>query len=256
MIKRKEIPTVSSRYWDRAWSLVDGCTHVSEGCDHCWLEQMNKRFGDGKWGKAAFKWDRIDIPKRRRVPTTYAIWSDLFHEDVTDDEICQAIDVMECEAPQHTYLIITKRPERAYDIIHGYHNIPNVWLGVTAENQEQADKRIPILLQLPAAVRFVSVEPMLGAIDLSDYVWEHDNRDGLSERDALDWVICGGETGPGARPMDPTWGCMLDRQCRDAGVPFFFKRWGNHTYDIEMPREYPESYFTHNNLHAADSTSG
>ena len=155
---------------------------------------------------------------------------------------------MECEAPKHTYLVLTKRPERAYDILRCYHKVSNIWLGVTAENQEQADKRIPVLLQIPAAVRFVSVEPMLSKTDLSPYLEpttytkSDGGRKGFRRVEyGLDWVICGAETGPGARLMDTLWALDLRDQCQKAGVPFFFKGWGNNYGSIEytMPMERP-----------------
>lgn len=111
--------------------------------------------------------------------------------------------------------------------------LPNVWLGVTAENQAQADKRIPILLKIPAAVRWVSCEPLLGPINLGRLVWFREGFDPpwfqqqFYRRRRIDWVVCGAETGPGARPCDPEWVRSLRDQCQAAGVPFFFKRWSD-----------------------------
>jgi protein gp37 len=169
------------------------------------------------------------------------------------------------KCPQHTFMVLTKRPKIAWEHTHNtmlrpYFGLPNLWLGVTVENQEQADKRIPVLLQIPAAVRFVSVEPMLGPvnlswIDLGEHVtqgygprriiwdvlrgWEFQYEPGkerykdlakakcmVSLGARMDWVICGGETGHGARPMHPDWVRSLRDQCQDAGVNFFFKQWG------------------------------
>jgi protein gp37 len=132
---------------------------------------------------------------------------------------------------------------------------PNVWLGVTAENQQRADERIPILLQIPAAVRFVSVEPMLGPVDLTQIdiggnVWinsltgdckSYHPYGGMwkinESKNKLDWVICGGETGPGARPMHPEWARSLRDQCQAAGTPFFFKQWGKYISISQMPED-------------------
>ena len=131
---------------------------------------------------------------------------------------------------RHGFLILTKRPERMraaidniYDPADVLRLLPNVWLGVTAETQEWADKRIPILLQTPAAVRFVSVEPMLGPVDLEPYLH------------GIDWVICGAETGPRARPIEETWVYDLVAQCRMAGVPFWFKSWGTGKGRLLLP---------------------
>jgi protein gp37 len=180
--------------------------------------------------------------------------SDLFHENVSDEMRDRIIAVMAL-CPQHVFQVLTKRPERmlAYfsnreaairvlkaksNIWQGRHQrdeslglprmtpdymLPNLWLGVSVENQASADERIPLLLQTPAAVRFVSCEPLLGPVDL---------RDGLGLMGAmgdLDWVIAGGESGPGARPMHPDWARGLRDQCAAAGVPFFFKQWGEFT---------------------------
>jgi protein gp37 len=152
--------------------------------------------------------------------------SDLFHPDVPFGFVDHIINAS-YRAPQHTYLILTKRPERMqlYFESCAERGIPaalwmrhglRLWLGVTAENQEQAEKRIPTLLQVPAALRFVSVEPMLSAVDLTS----------ITIRQRINWVICGGESGPGARPMHPDWVRSLRDQCQDAGVPFFLKSWG------------------------------
>lgn len=172
-----------------------------------------------------------------------------------------------CEASQHTYLILTKHPDILAKHIRNIEDwnsseVPHIWFGVTAENQEQADKRIPILLQTPTAVRFVSVEPMLGSIDFTriggdQFGWGRlDALNGLRYIRAnalengcewentpctkLDWVICGGESGPGARPIHPDWVRSLRDQCQAAqaaGVPFLFKQWGEWYASYRMPME-------------------
>lgn len=248
-------------YWDRAWSLVRGCTKVSEGCRHCWAEREshmrtfnpNEKVkaqysgltdGDGRFnGQIRLMENNLDLPLRVKKPTIWAVWNDLFHEDVPELFVLQAFAVM-AETPQHTYLILTKRPERMKDVLTsptvandvwvmtstGLNErkplwpLPNVFLGVTAENQEQADIRIPLLIKTPAAVKFISVEPMLGPIDVSIYFYS-----GWTEPpydDIINLVICGGESGPGARPMHPDWVRSLRDQCQAAGVRFFFKQWG------------------------------
>ncbi len=188
---------------------------------------------------------------------------DLFHEQVPDEFIAAVFDVMTQEGGNHhTYQVLTKRPARALDFLTRYYlngrvpPLPNVWIGVTAEDQERADERIPLLLQTPAAVRFVSIEPMLGQIDLwaiNDGSWyDHEGATqynaltgaawwggtgdhGLGGGPKLDWVICGGESGPGARPMSPEWARQLRDSCADAGVPFLFKQWGSVVRCDQLP---------------------
>jgi protein gp37 len=223
------------------WNPVTGCTKISEGCAHCYAERMSKRLA-GRCGypgtphnfDATLHPDRLDEPLKWRKPRRVFVCSmgDLFHEDVPTDFIWRVIQTC-YEAKQHTFQVLTKRPKRALDVLTRSawwnNDTPqNIWLGVTAENQEQADKRISTILQIPAAVWFVSVEPMLGPVDLSEWI----NPQGATARDdparysLLDWVICGGESGPDARPMHPAWARSLRDQCQMAGVPFFFKQWG------------------------------
>jgi len=169
---------------------------------------------------------------------------DLFHEDVTDGQILAIVtQAARTRVKGHRFLFLTKRPERMKDFFCGliesgftFHEgctrrLPNFfWLGVTAENQARADERIPILLQIPAAVRFVSIEPMLGPVDLREYlkVQRLSGRPGYMRRERdLHWVIVGGETGPGARRMEPAWALNVWQQCEAAGVPFFFKKFGS-----------------------------
>lgn len=243
------------------WNPVTGCTPISEGCRNCYAERMSKRlagrcgYPEGEPFRVTLHPDKLEQPLRWKKPRMIFVCSmgDLFHEDVPEIEIIRVFAVM-ADAQQHTYLVLTKRPERMKEVLTSpsiandvwlmtntgisedkpIWPLPNVWLGVTAENQARADERIPILLQIPAAVRFVSVEPMLGPVDLS----LSDGVDlsmsvgtGLKPGksyliNSLDWVICGGQTGPGARPMHPDWVRSLRDQCKEAGVPFFFKSWG------------------------------
>lgn len=203
-------------------------------------------------GKIGIAPDKVlTAPLRRRKPTRYFVnsMSDLFHPGVPDDVIDRTLAVMAL-SPQHTFQVLTKRTDRVLTYFshvnaHGEtrHEIierkarffiedadawmtecwplPNVWLGTSVEDQRRADERIPELLRTPAAVRFLSCEPLLGPVDLCTV--DHGHAPALSY---LDWVIVGGESGPGARPMHPDWARSLRDQCQAAGVPFFFKQWG------------------------------
>jgi protein gp37 len=256
---------ISKIEWtERTWNPVTGCTKISEGCQHCYAERMSKRLA-GRCGydkdtpfRVTLHPDKLDEPLRWKKPSKIFVCSmgDLFHKDVYFKWIRSVFEVIG-RCPQHTFLILTKRPEFMQVIItalvkegdffsDNWHGLteaadyfPNLWLGVTAENQQRADERIPILLQIPAAKRFVSVEPMLGAVDLRNLKYDNDILDALAGEylstdgseayvpwNKLDWSICGGETGPKARPMHPDWVRSLRDQCQEAGTPFFFKQWG------------------------------
>jgi len=224
------------------WNPITGCSKISEGCANCYAERMAKRLA-GRFGypdqphhfDVTIHEDKFDQPLKWKKPRMIFVCSmgDLFHDDVPEEQIMRVFDVM-CDAPQHTYQILTKRPQRMKWIVKQFTDyiwkgLPeNIWLGVTAENQKAADERIPWLLKTPAAVRFVSIEPMLGPISFRWAKWQpieyHNHLDGLR---MLDWIICGGETGPGARRMNYTWAINLYGQCMAADVPFFFKKVGN-----------------------------
>lgn len=380
---------------DDTWNFLYGCSRISAGCEHCYAERETHRFaGPGQkfegltvlgsggprfTGKVLFDEKRITIPLKKKKPTRYFVnsMSDLFHRDVPFDVIDKAFAVMAL-TPQHTYQILTKRPERMREYLlweggeknyitlkrqhliadaidklpvkrpvsveegdfyravwHGIQTVtplslPNVWLGVSVEDQKTADERIPILLDTPAAVRWISAEPLLGAIDLSKWIpqiapihaskapetwdefpwpdwvpkrvieliqdfWGPPNRrepkdylqdclhqggppfgmrvcqqdegkpdvkgrwihcwnnigriitdEGVAEfasiprkhlfdntdyrMNRLHWVVVGGESGHGARPMHPDWARALRDQCVAANVPFFFKQWGEYTW--------------------------
>jgi protein gp37 len=244
---------------DATWNPITGCTPVSEACDHCYARRMAHRLA-GRYGYSAddplsvtFHRDRLDEPLKWKKPRRVFVCSmgDLFHDDVTDDHLREIFEIMR-RSDHHTYQILTKRPQRMRDFILQLQAekgpdfrrwpLPFVWIGVTAENQARANERIPILLKTPAAVRFVSVEPMLGLVNLEKAQctcpWPEDaakTRHLLDcpadqrpiKRWGIDWVICGGETGPGARPVHPDWVRSLRDQCSGVGVPFFFKGWGD-----------------------------
>lgn len=303
------------------WNPVRGCSRVSEGCRHCYAETMAARFSKpGQWGRGLAFWATrpdgkkearwtgtvmaapdhvLTEPLRWKAPRTIFVnsTSDLFHEDLPDEVIDRVFAVMAL-CPQHTFQVLTKRPERMRDYVSRVEKtwctpegtadweaigraavaisgdewkyvlpeewpLPNVWLGTSVEDQATADARIPHLLATPAAIRFISAEPLLGPVDLTsldingdgetdalnpmswaeaiedwrdtDPDWEEQFLDWfwLSRMPTegnvcatLDWVICGGESGPGARPMHPDWARSLRDQCAAAAVPFFFKQWG------------------------------
>jgi protein gp37 len=295
---------------DSTWNPIRGCSRVSEGCRNCYAEKVAYRFSapgqpyeglvrigaDGErraeWnGRVEFVKKHLLDPTRWREPRRIFVnsMSDLFHEGVADEWLDMIFDVMQ-ECPQHTFQILTKRPERMLAVAKRRAQLcielndsavdpedrkmaagfvwplPNVWLGVSVENQKAADERIPLLLQTSAAVRFISAEPLLGPVELKRHIWlprgvQSDlpwlmgrlfapsglyeayrnphgavsvkvekqllgiKPDEMEARD-LDWVIVGGESGPGARPMHPDWARSLRDQCVTAGVPFFFKQWG------------------------------
>jgi len=242
----------AGRYWNRPWSLVDGCTPCSPGCDHCWSAAMTHRFNkktitgeyltdeNGRFGGYIQTHpDRLDIPLKRRKPTVYAVWNDLFHEEVPTTFIDDALEVMAAR-PRHTFLVLTKRAhlmeEKIYGVttenpireLGGGDYLPNVWLGLTVCNQQEAAAKIPVFLQVPGK-KFLSIEPMLGPVDLFEALGGFDQ--GLMIGPHVDAVILGGETGPGARPMHPDWVRSVRDQCAAAGVPFFFKAWGEYSPD-------------------------
>jgi protein gp37 len=312
---------------DATWNPITGCTKISPGCANCYAEKMSKRLA-GRCGypadepfKVTIHPDKIDEPLKWKKPRRVFVcsMSDLFHKDVPMSIITYVLRMARsCEG--HTFMILTKRPARMKEAIRemvswGMWPVPNIWLGVTAENQEQADERIPILLDTPAAVRFVSVEPMLGPVELSPWIrrYYHGGKPRMKEgayllppsktgkstllqyakqidpncvqradrvylttdymsalmfamgypngevyraipdlpleedpdctekglsfqtpqalitsmsAPILDWVIAGGESGPGARPCHPDWIRSVRDQCQGAGVPYFFKQWG------------------------------
>ena len=202
--------------------------------------------------------------------------ADLFHDDVPDEYIARVFAVMAL-TPEVTYQVLTKRPARMRALLsspdfhwrvwHGlltashaamltippyvtahFHGgarlgerhmtpLPNVWLGVTVEDQERADLRIPILLDTPAAVRWLSCEPLLGPVNLGRAVGTYYGGDPREDESGIDWVVAGGESGPGARPMHPDWARSLRDQCRDAGVPFLFKQWGDLVTEEQAPED-------------------
>ncbi len=248
---------------DATWNPITGCTKVSLGCDHCYAERIVERFkGKGAFSTVQLNEERLTAPLKWSKPRRVFVnsTSDLFHDSVPDEYIGSVFDVMG-RTPQHTYQILTKRHGRMRSLLNRWADdgwtwrrhdkmwcgpipgpLPNVWLGVSVENQQWADIRIPALLDTPAAVRWLSMEPLLGPVTLpfeaeantctcygGTAPYGHEPGCGLEPGPAwgnLHWVVVGGESGPGARPMAPGWARSLRDQCTGAGVPFFFKQWG------------------------------
>ena len=231
-------------------NFVTGCTPISAGCQNCYARAIYERFGKDhsvvkthpeKLNRLWRKEFPLHSPKRGVPHKTMCFvcdTGDLFHEAVPDEFIYQAF-VMMGERSEVTWQVLTKRPERMRELIVrgnrlSYVTSPgeNIWLGVTAETQEQADTRIPLLLDTPASVRFVSIEPMLEPVDVfSGYraIGGPPRARRQGERDgpyvpSLDWVICGAESGPNRRPFDVAWAVDLYEQCQRRAVPYFGKQ--------------------------------
>lgn len=233
--------------WTQAtWNPVTGCDRISPGCDHCYAATLARRLkamgsakyqrdGDPRTSGPGFAVTihpaALTAPYRWRTPRLVFVnsMSDLFHARVPRTFVRDVFDVM-AATPQHTYQVLTKRPRRARRLADALPWPPNVWLGVSVENQRHADMRVPVLLAIPAAVRFISAEPLLGPIDLFAREidpYAHDIGYGMGN---LHWVIAGGESGPHARPMHPDWVRSLRDQCTAAHLAFFFKQWGAHRW--------------------------
>lgn len=217
---------------DRTWNVVTGCTPVSAGCERCYAKTMARRFaGMNGYPEYPHYFDVTLHPDRLVQPMLWhkpkkifpVSMGDLFNDEVPDMFIYTVFDVAR-DADQHTYQFLTKRAKRMarltrdYCLDRGLKRLPaHMWGLVTTEDQECADERIPWLRDSYFQVQGISCEPLLSAVDI--LLW-------LIEFPGLDWVIAGGESGPGARPMKPDWARSLRDQCVEAGVPFFFKQWG------------------------------
>lgn len=266
---------------DATWNPIRGCSRVSEGCRNCYAEREAARFsGPGqpyeglaevrpagpRWtGEVRLVESALEVPLRWKKPRRIFVnsTSDLFHEKLREDWLHSIFQAM-VEAPQHIYQMLTKRVNRMRDVLQQMRKswslpsmrgcpgdlsaAPNIWWGVSVEDQKTADERIPVLLDTPAAVRWVSAEPLLGVVSMcrlqgnlgmkcdlvmdalrGEYVPAWKGRDTIPDTRCgkrLHWVVVGGESGPNARPMHPDWVRSLRDQCEAAGVPFFFKQWG------------------------------
>jgi len=262
----------SIEWTDATWSPVTGCSKVSSGCQKCYAERLFPRVyakdkvtfaEDGfvktrprKFTDVKLHPDRLEQPFHWKKPRMIFVnsMSDLFHEDIPFEFIEKVWDTMfNCLAYKmgHIFQILTKRPERMLKFVFWMEetqnrntNYENIWLGISCENQATADERIPLLLQVPAAVRFLSCEPLLDEIDLSKYFWSLQK--GIIDPIRLPTynihqIIVGGESGPGYRPMNLDWARSIRDQCASAGVPFFFKQTAGKKAipeDLQI-REYP-----------------
>lgn len=223
------------QWTDATWSVSYGCTKVSQGCKNCFAERTLPRLGKSL-DRFELAPDRLDLPFRWKRPRMVFVnsMSDLFHESVPDEFIVRAFTTM-MECPQHTFQVLTKRAERMHAFFAARPSerpaLPNVWLGVSVENQAAADERIPHLLATPAAVRFASCEPLLSHVHLRPTARCHEDMRPWLRPDGLSWVICGGESGPKARPCDVEWIRSILAQCRAADVPAFVKQLGANVED-------------------------
>lgn len=280
---------------DATWNPVLGCSKVSPGCQNCYAvptSLRNEKMGakdyreltvlhpNGKrdWsGKVVCLDDRLEIPLRWKKPRRIFVnsMSDLFHPEVPFEFIDKVFRVMR-QAEQHTFQVLTKRPERMLEFLRqrqcALPPAPNVWLGTSVENQATADERIPLLLQCPAAIRWLSCEPLLGQVDLKKQdgtiaderynqfvleqafgdpreLWACPKCEGTRYRQTdpfadfckpckgtgvgIDWIVCGGESGPNARPMHPDWARGMRDQCQSNEIPFFFKQWGEFSESMQ-----------------------
>ena len=225
---------------DHTFNPWYGCARVSPGCMNCYAETlMADRYKKVEWGpgrarvrtsKAYWngpsKWDREAAAAGVRACVFCASLADVFDPEVSDEWRGDLYRLIR-STPNLDWLLLTKRPEHAAAwVASAGGHYPNVWIGVSVEDQQRADERIPILLTIPAVVRFLSVEPMLGPVDLRQWTLAEHGRRFIGAKPGIDWVICGGESGKGARRMDPAWAESVRDQCVAAGVPFFFKQWG------------------------------
>lgn len=206
-----------------------GCTKVSPGCTHCYAETWSSRYGHDIWGprkprrtfgekhwQEPLKWHYAATQQGRRARVFCASMADVFEDNRGIEAEREKLWTLIAETPMLDWLLLTKRPENMMRFAPWGAQWPaNVWAMTSVENQEQAEKRLPKLLTVPAVVRGLSIEPLLGPVDLERWLAD------------IQWVIVGGESGPNARPMHPNWARSVRDQCHAAGVAFFFKQWGN-----------------------------
>lgn len=216
---------------DHTWNPWQGCRKVSLGCLNCYMFRDKKRFGQDPEKIVKSKSATFKAPLKWRDPARVFVcsWSDFFIDDA-DKWRDDAWDIIR-RTSHLTYQILTKRPENIKGMLPDDWPLPNVWLGVTAENQDELDRRAPILCSIPATIRFVSIEPMLGMIDIRRYLPKiFDDWSSYEKKsETIDWVIVGGETGENARLMDYRWAVKIMFDCFSSGIPFFMKQMTNRT---------------------------
>ena len=246
---------------DHTFNPWEGCQKVGPGCDHCYAETRNARFAGGQavnWGPGAprrrtsaanwrkpLAWNaahaEFQAQHGRRQRVFCASLADVFDNAVDPTWREDLFSLIEA-TPNLDWLLLTKRIGNVWNMLPVPFDFdrlyPNVWIGATIVNQAEADRDIPKLLEVPARVRFLSMEPLLGPVDLGAAC----RRAGLHLGEALDWVIVGGESGAGARPMNPLWVSSILDQCRKAGVPFLFKQWGEWGRAQPQPSGQPGRY--------------
>ncbi len=238
---RNMVSTNTGIEWtDKTWNPTTGCTKVSPGCTHCYAEAITKRFTQNFPQGFALQLhpERLEMPIHWRKPSRIFVnsMSDLFHEDIPFSFLEEVFEVIG-KTPWHVYQILTKRHERLERLAEKLNWHENIWLGVSVENQQYL-KRIDYLRKVPAKVRFLSCEPLLGdlQLDLTD----------------IHWVIVGGESGHKHRPLQKNWVENIRQQCQDSNTPFFFKQWGGRTpkaggrlLDGEIWDEMPKAWEQH-----------
>lgn len=239
-----------------------GCMKVSEGCRNCYAETLDNRWKGGHWGPGSsrramsedywrqpVKWNVAAKKAGVKAKVFCASMADVFEGHPDTLIHLERLFRLIFETPHLIWQLLTKRPETAIRLIRsmcGNQMPDNIWIGASVENQKAADERIPLLLEIPASTRFLSCEPLLGPVDLSYWIkfvtvslpsWKiaDDNPSHFVQtKPAISWVICGGESGPHARPMHPGWVTSLRDQCHASKVAFFFKQWGEYGYDEYM----------------------
>ncbi len=253
---------------DKTWNPVTGCSKVSSGCKYCYAERDWHRFvhlpayAGRAFTDVACHEDRLKLPLTWRKPSKVFVnsMSDLFHADVPDEFIDQVLAIVGLSFVMgrgHVFQVLTKRPERMLSYFRNKETVyrvtkamkrlgpadglpgensppawplPNLWLGVSVEDQATANERIPLLVETPAAVRWISAEPLLGSIDLrkAGAIYSDYNHEAAWDAADFDWLVTGGESGPNARPMQIAWARQMRDQCKKVGVlpAFFFKQWG------------------------------
>lgn len=239
------------QWCDHTFNPWRGCSRVSPGCDHCYAEAMSKRNPRalGIWGddgtrviasesywREPLRWNREAEMAGVRARVFCASLADVFENRPELLDARARLARVIAETPWLDWLLLTKRPENVVALWEHawWHGVEkklgvwprNIWLGTTCEDQARADERIPHLLRVPAAVRFLSVEPMIGAVEMGPYLVDDLYRLGRAPRMEIDWIIVGGESGPRARPFDIAWARSIVAQCKEAGVPVFVKQLG------------------------------